>query len=243
MDRKHIISEIIRTAKENNGVPLGKARFEKLTGIRFSDWYGKFWTKWGDAVKEAGFEPNQFNVAYDQDFLIETVISLINELEKFPTQGEIRLKEYNTDGFPSHNAIRRGLGKKREMAQVILTYCEGKSGYENIIDICKRIVGNPIKKKSENSKEDDSKFGYVYLMKSGRYYKIGKSDCVEKRNYEIGIKLPQKLKLIHKIKTDDPFGIEAYWHKRFENKRTETKGEWFDLSLGDVKAFKRRMFM
>jgi hypothetical protein len=75
-------------------------------------------------------------------------------------------------------------------------------------------------------------------MKSGRYYKIGKSDCVEKRHYELGIKLPEEIKIIHKIKTDDPNGIETYWHKRFEGKRKG--GEWFDLSSSDVTAFKRR---
>lgn len=74
-------------------------------------------------------------------------------------------------------------------------------------------------------------------MKSGKYHKIGKSDSVGRRNYELGIKLPEKLEEIHKIKTDDPTGIEAYWHKRFEGKRA--KGEWFLLNKNDVKNFKR----
>ena len=96
--------------------------------------------------------------------------------------------------------------------------------------------------KSElNSDETDVEFWYVYLMKSGRFYKIGRSNSVERRNYDLGIKLPEDLSIVHKIKTDDPIGIEAYWHKRFEEKRK--KGEWFDLSSDDVKAFKRRKFM
>ena len=241
MDKKHIIDEIIRTAKENNGIPLGIGKFARVTGIKRRDWCGKYWTKWGDAIKEAGYKPNKMISAYDENLLIERIVSLIREKRKFPTADEIRLKAHQTKGFPAYSTFLR-LGKKSEMAQKILNYCESNPGYEDIIEICKVVLASSEKEERDvDFEEAEPRFGFVYLMKSGRYYKIGKSDCVEKRKYEIGIKLPEKLKIIQTIKTDDPNGIEAYWHKRFEDKRKG--GEWFDLSSSDVKAFRRRTFM
>jgi hypothetical protein len=79
--------------------------------------------------------------------------------------------------------------------------------------------------------------GFVYLMKSGRHYKIGRTNSVGRREWELGIKIPVPPKTIHAIETDDPVGVEAYWHKRFDEKRGE--GEWLKLSPDEIKAFKR----
>lgn len=247
MDKKHIIDEIIRTAKENNGTPLGIKKFASETGIKPSDWLWKYWTKWGDAVTEAGFKPNKPKSAYDENALMERVISLIREIslnkeiKKFPVQADFRMKSHNTKGFPCYKSFRR-LGEKPAIAQKILNYCKDNPEYQDVIEICKGVLTQSQERKKEvDSEEAEPQFGFVYLMKSGRYYKIGRSDYVERRKYEIGIKLPEEPEIIHKIKTDDPGGIEAYWHKKFNDKRKG--GEWFDLSSSDVKAFRRRKFM
>ena len=58
-------------AKSNGGVPIGRERFERETGIKESDWAGRFWVRWSEAVKEAGFEPNKLNIAHEEEFLLE----------------------------------------------------------------------------------------------------------------------------------------------------------------------------
>lgn len=91
MDKEHIINEIRRTAKLNGGVVLGWRRFEEESGIRYYDWYGQFWAKWSDAVREAGFEPNRMSEAFSAAFLIEKLISLTRRLGRVPTQGDLLL--------------------------------------------------------------------------------------------------------------------------------------------------------
>ena len=94
---------------------------------------------------------------------------------------------------------------------------------------------------TETHSSDTPSVGYVYLIKSGRYYKVGKTNAMGRREYELAIQLPEKATTVHTIKTDDPAGIEAYWHRRFDPKRKN--GEWFDLDAADIAAFRRRKFM
>lgn len=68
-------------------------------------------------------------------------------------------------------------------------------------------------------------------------YKIGRTNLVDHRLPELGATSAVEPTLLHEIKTDDPVGVEAYWHARFADKRM--RGEWFRLNAADVKAFKR----
>jgi hypothetical protein len=238
MNKEQIVGEIRRTAKANGGVALGWRRFEEETGIRYYDWYGQFWTRWGDAVREAGFEPNRMTVAYDDGFLLEKLALLTRSLSRVPTQGDLLLAAKNDPTFPSEKVFRR-LGSKPQRASCIITFCEANPGHEDVADLWRKVA---IAKKSPDSEAAGSTppaIGYVYLLKHGsrREYKIGRTNNPVRREGEVGIQLPEKLQPVHYIKTDDPVGIESYWHSRFAGKRKE--GEWFALSVQDVRAFKR----
>jgi hypothetical protein len=101
----------------------------------------------------------------------------------------------------------------------------------------------PEKVLPDDHAESNGEIGFVYLLKSGRYFKIGRSNSVGRRERELAIQLPEKANTVHTIRTDDPVGIEAYWHKRFESKRVRKDCEFFELSAADVTAFKSRKFM
>src|SRR5579863_7589025 len=118
MEKQHIIEEIIRTAKENGGSPLGQARFSSETGIAKSDWFGKHWARWGDTVREAGYSANQMVEAYDREFLLEALARLILDLGRFPASGDLRLKARCDPKFPAHTTFDR-LGTRKQVTAMV----------------------------------------------------------------------------------------------------------------------------
>lgn len=241
MTRQHILDEIRRTAKENGGTPLGHRQFENLTGIRYHDWFGKHWGRWGDALKDAGFAPNTLRDAFSDDFLLEKLSALIRELGRFPGKGDLRLKKRSDSTFPNDKVFDKHFGSRAELRRAVVNYCQTHSGFDDVPALCGPIV--PDDKRSTTQEENAAEVvvGFVYLMKHGKHFKIGKTNATGRREYELAIQLPEKLRTVHVIKTDDPDGIEEYWHKRFAAKRGN--GEWFELDTADVQVFKRRKFM
>ena len=240
MNKQHILDEIKRTAEANGGVPLGKQRFLTETGIRESDWIGRFWTKWSDAVREAGYEPNTKQTAFDNNWLLGKLASLVRQLGHYPVAAEFRMKARSEPDFPSHNTFAR-FGRKAQVASALVSWCKNSPGWEDVQAICTPLTA--CNEADETSVEDETTppVGYIYLLKSGKYYKVGRSNAPGRREYELSIQLPEPVVTVHIIKTDDPVGIERYWHQRFGERRKN--GEWFELRREDVAAFRRRKFM
>lgn len=236
-----VLREIRRTADENGGVALGRLAFFTVTGIRESDWSGRWWTTWGAAVREAGLEPQRLNPRLDDERVLDAAARIVRKRGRFPTAVEIRF-ECNADPtLPSHNTFRRfgGLAGLRARLHVFAV----ERGLQDVLAALPGQSGETVEGGACLDGDDAQPpcDGFVYLMKAGRHFKIGKANSVEARHRQLNIQLPQAAKIVHRIKTDDPYGIESYWHRRFANKRLN--GEWFALSTEDVKAFRRRKFM
>lgn len=238
--KAHILDEIKRTADANGGQPLGRQRFYAETGIKETDWSGRYWVRWSEALRDAGYSSNHFQSAYDEQFLLDKLAAFIQELGHFPVVAELKLKRVQDPEFPSHGTFAR-LGGKTKLATRLVDFCQQHDGYEDVAAICAPISLNSELIEARNATKGLEKFGSVYLLKSGRYYKIGRTNAVGRRERGLSIQLPERAIVVHSIKTDDPAGIEVYWHVRFKDKRKN--GEWFELSASEVSAFKRRRFM
>lgn len=240
MTRTHIIHEIQRTAQENNGKPLGQRKFTSETGIKLYDWLGVYWANWSDALLEAGLTPNQFQAAFAKAELLDKYAKLALELGHLPASPQLRLKARRDPNFPTHTVFGRRFGTKRNLVKQLVEHCRARKGYEDVVKLCE-AYSTRTEPDVLRAGTDNIELGFVYLVKSGRFFKIGRSNAAGRRTYELDLQLPEKSTTVHVIRTDDPVGIETYWHTRFASKRKN--GEWFDLDTKDVSAFKRRKTM
>ena len=232
--RHEIIAEIRRLAA-SLGKPPGIRTFVAETGITEKDWKGIYWARWGDALTEAGYQPNKIQERYDDDFLLRHYCDATRHFGSPATRYEWRMYSTDLDDAPSYTTLMNRYQTISQLRQEARKWALADGRYEDVISIFGQEggVAEPIKRETID-------YGWVYLLKSGGHFKIGRSDELEDRIKRIQVSLPEKVTLIHAIKTDDPSGIEAYWHRRFHDRRAN--GEWFKLSAEDVKAFKRRSF-
>ncbi|NNN14213.1 MAG: GIY-YIG nuclease family protein [Acidimicrobiaceae bacterium] len=231
MDRERILSEFKRCAIENGGVPLGRERFEKRTGIYERHWSGKYWVRWSELVCDAGYEPNSMNAGYEADYLLGHLAVITLKLGHLPTVAELKFEKQTNLAFPSHNTFGK-LGSKREQVQKLGEYCSDREGFAEVAAMCVLEVPTAVPEPNVGTPTT----GWVYLVKSGHYFKIGHTNDIGRRKYELNLALPHKVEEVHRIETDDAPGIERYWHERFKDKRMN--GEWFKLDKADVAAFK-----
>ena len=144
-------------------------------------------------MREAGFEPNQKQEPYSTDHLLERLIELIRELRRFPVYSEIRLKSNRDSTFPTDRTFAR-LGAKQDLVAHVVRYCESHPGCEDILQICSQTAASSVAPTEATDTEGEA-FGFVYLLRSGRFYKIGKSNAADGGNVSLLFSFPKKPRL------------------------------------------------
>lgn len=232
--RDHILSEIRRLAAAHGGQSPGKKTFLRETGIAEHQWSGRLWARWSDALAEAGLEPNKIQHRFDSNEMLDQIAQACRHYGRLPTVAELNLYRRSDPSFPSTKAINSHFGSRDGLISALAGHLNGSEEDGDILAMLPEV--NPVSPQPQPRHIE----GFVYLIKSGEFYKIGRGDDLERRVKQITVALPDKATLVHSIRTDDPSGIEAYWHRRFAEKRAN--GEWFKLSSLDVSAFRKRKF-
>ncbi len=169
----------------------------------------------------------------DLDLILRKLADATRHYGKFPTQAEQEMYRQIDRELPSKKTLHRHFKSIERMSIELRAWSTERPEYADVLALLPEAASMP----SGSAARDD---GFVYLIRSGAFYKIGRSEELERRVKEIRIALPDAATLAHAIRTDDPAGIEAYWHRRFADRRAN--GEWFKLAPADVAAFKRRKY-
>lgn len=230
-----IISTYRALVDERGGVPIGERVFTRETGFPRYNWMGGHWRSWAAFQEAAGYSPNDPTQRTPDDVVLMRFAQLALERGEIPNEADLNINRKEDPSFPSKGVFRRW-GNREALLQAVAEYCEGKPEFAPVLELLREGLSNHRDHKLDALRVS----GFVYLLRSGKHFKIGRTNAAGRRLRELSIQLPQRPDTVHVIETDDPEGIENYWHRRFAEKRQG--GEWFALSADDVSAFKRRRF-
>ncbi|MEP7041921.1 MAG: GIY-YIG nuclease family protein [Dokdonella sp.] len=235
--KSEILAEIRRISSANSG-SLSLKKFPELSRIPERQVRGRYWATWNEALAEAGDGINAFSTPKSNEIAVVTALAqLIEVLGTWPVETQLTVEHHENPSFPSVHVIR-GLDKETFLPAKVLAFCVES----NTLLIAEEIVRLKVEVESpEESQGQGRVAGYVYMMRSGKRHKIGKSNSLSRRYREVRQDLPNETILVHTIPTDEPSGIEAFWHRRFADKRVRDTA-FFSLDTSDIVAFKRHKY-
>ncbi len=212
ISKEEILSEIRKFVAAHDGEIPGERRFATATRMKESAWKGKYWARWTDAVREAGYDPNAKNQKIPDENILEQLAAFITKLGYFPIRDEINIQARTAPGFPVWQTIKKRFGGMPETAAAILEFSR-KAGDPVLAELCEARLKREVLKPTPtgNSRTPtNAKAGFVYLKYSPslRLYKIGKANDPNKRGAGISLLLPEDLVPKHEIKTDCPYILE-----------------------------------
>ena len=224
-DKALVLAAIRKAAAENGGLPPPEFQFRRATGIPAYMWRGRYWTRWSDALSDAGIVSPRI-AAKNDEYLLSKLAAALRHYQRVPTATELNHYARIFPGFPAQATLTRRFQGKRQMIDTLRRWAEAKPDMADIAGFCAR---------DRNASVRRDELPAVYLLRSGEFYKIGWTHTLVQRIDDLQNGLPEPAELMHVIRTVDPRGIEAMWHRRFAARRV--KGEWFRLTPDDIAAF------
>lgn len=227
-ERAAVIEAIRRAAAHNRGIPPGERRFRQETGFVRYLWTGKYWTRWGLAVEEAGFGATRRCMGRDDEAILIRLAEAVRHYGHVPNSRELNHYSRTHPGFPWYSTIQHRFGGRDEIRERLRSWAEERGDMADVVAHCLRPRSLP----------NETRLPAVYLIRSGDYCKIGWTSELAKRLQDIQSGFPEPVELVHAVRCRDPWQLEADWHQRFAAKRV--RSEWFRLTPDEIAEFKNQ---
>jgi hypothetical protein len=150
------------------GVLVGAGVFEGEKGISRYYWAGGHWRSWSEFQKYAGHSPNLPTQKIADEIVLERFAELALEQERIPTGSDLVLKRKTDPLFPNPTCFRRWGNRDRLLRQVV-DYGAGKEQFAHVLELLRSGISSSLDRRLEAFNTN----GFVYLIRSGRYYKLG----------------------------------------------------------------------
>ncbi|MDE3068711.1 MAG: GIY-YIG nuclease family protein [Verrucomicrobiota bacterium] len=245
ISKEQLIEQLQRVTRDNGGRPPGESRFYREAKLTKESLWDADICSYGDLCELAGLPRNRLQQQMTPDQLFEPLALLTAKLKRFPNHTDREMARRRDVAFPSYEAYRTAQDKSGALELQLLDWCRSRPEHSAALEIMEAHVSQQDGRPQPTRRGQRPVNGYVYLMRygnSGRDYKLGMTERVERRHAQISGMFPGDVRVIHVIETDDPAGIERYWKRRFESKRVPDKDEIFRLLPEDVAAFKWRKY-
>lgn len=122
ISKEEILAELRKVVAANSGAIPGERTFMAATRIKQSAWKGKYWARWTDAVREAGYDPNAMTQKIPDEGILEGLAVFIAKLGRFPVRDEINIQARTVPGFPVWQTIRKRYGGMPQTAAALLDF-------------------------------------------------------------------------------------------------------------------------
>ena len=200
--KEKIIAAYNDLVKERGGKLIGERIFARETGFSHHYWKGGFWRSWSAFQSEAGYIPNIQTSKIPDEILLYRYAELALERNALPSEADLMLKRKDDPSFPNKLAYRRW-GTRDQLLEKVAEYCQGEEKFASVVRLLSEGFSNSLDQKIDSQRIK----GFVYLLRSGKNYKIGRSNAVGRRLRELAIQLPKKPNMVHVITTVRQNGV------------------------------------
>ena len=80
--------------------------------------------------------------------------------------------------------------------------------------------------------------GDVYIVRIGKFYKIGATRWLNSRLHSLQVGIPESIEVIARIKSNDMYRTERLFQAMFIRDDKLERGEWFNLAPADLAYIK-----